>query len=101
MNNTVNQLGTLEQAAILGRGCAVDIFVKSLNPKSRTKDFEWDSLVRIAGDTASKEVAALASRERWEGAKRAVVEVAACEAQTQMQEMLDMSGVNEWLDNGE
>lgn len=95
--SVTTQLGTLEQAAILGRGCAVDIFVQSLNPKNRSKGFKWNTLILIAADLASKEVAFLADREPWDGIKRAIIEVASHEAQTQMQEMLDASEVGKWL----
>lgn len=99
MTDTTRRQSTLEQAALLGRGCAIDIFVKSLNPEARSKDFKWQSLVQTAGIEASQEVLFLVRQQTWDGLKKAIIETASNEAQIQMQEMLEMSGVRKWLKN--
>ncbi len=99
MSTTTHQLGALEQAAILGRGCAIDIFVRTLHPKARSKDFKWQSLVQTAGIEASQAVLFLVRQQTWDGLQKAIIETASNEAQIQMQEMLEMSGVRKWLKN--
>jgi hypothetical protein len=97
MNDTTQQLGLLEQAALMGRAVAIDMFVETLNPANRPKLFEWDILVDRLVKVVTVSANEMIPKGQWAGARLAITNLAITEAQMQMQDMIDMSRVKEWV----
>jgi len=97
ISGSTQHFDQLDQAALLGRACAVDVFVRSLNPATRISGFKWKNLPDFAAIVASKQAELTFQVEQQNHRRLAICEVAARQAREQMQEMITASGVVLWL----
>jgi len=94
--NSTKTFDLLQQAALVGRATAVDMFVNTLNPKNRSRKFKWDRLADKAGLQAverAKDLVPVGSLPWW---RKAIIHTASDEAYDQMREMIETSQVNKW-----
>lgn len=93
---TTKTLGLMEQAAMVGRATAIDLFVVTLNPANRTRKFKWNSLIDQAAETAATNVIEFIPNGTLDVFRRAILDIATDEARSQMKEMIETSQVRRW-----
>lgn len=85
-----------ERMIEVGEAAAVDLFVSTLNPKTRTDTWDWGTFEEKAALFAERQVKLQTTRQEWDKHRASMAGDARGAAQLMARRLLRMSAIQEW-----